>query len=74
MNEELTHMEWAFVESYGDNVADVPRERVIQFLQAQKVGWHKQKDYDDFEFGDYTSLADAWGMWRDGINYARSAK
>jgi hypothetical protein len=74
MNDELTHMEWAFVDSYGSNVADVPRERVIQFLQMQKAGVSSREIHEELPYGDYTSLADAWGVWRDGINYARSAK
>ncbi len=74
MSAELTHMEWAFLESYESNVADVPRERVIQYLQLQKTGIDPRKIHNELAYGEYTSLADAWGVWRDGINYARSAK
>jgi hypothetical protein len=74
MSEELTHMELAFLDSYRMNCAVVPKERVIKFLQMERVGIDHDVIDDELSFGDYASVCDAWLIWRDGINYARSAK
>ncbi len=74
MTEELTHMEWAFLDSYRMNFAPLPRLSVIKFLQMERAGI----DHDDTDVGlsfeEYTSVCDAWLIWKDAINYARSAK
>jgi hypothetical protein len=74
MTEELTHMELAFLDSYRMNCAIVPKERVIKFLQMERAGIDHDVIDDELSFGDYASVCDAWLIWRDGINYARSAK
>jgi hypothetical protein len=74
MSEELTHMELAFLDSYRMNCAVVPKERVIKFLQMERAGIDHDVIDDELSFGDYTSICDAWLIWRDGIDYARSAK
>ena len=74
MNDQLTHMEWAFLESYASNCAAVPKERVIKFLQMERAGIDHDVIDDELAMGDYTSVCDAWLIWKDGINYARSAK
>ena len=74
MSEELTHMELAFLDSYRMNCAVVPKERVIKFLQMERVGIDHDVIDDELSFGDSASVCDAWLIWRDGINYARSAK
>jgi hypothetical protein len=73
MSEELTHMEWAFIKSYQMNCAAASKTNVIKFLQMERVGINHNVD-DDLSMGDYTSICDAWLIWRDGIDYARSAK
>lgn len=74
MTEELTHMELAFLDSYRMNCAVVPKERVIKFLQMERAGIDHDVIDDELSFGDYASVCDAWLIWKDGINYARSAK
>jgi hypothetical protein len=74
MNEELTHMELAFLDSYRMNCAVVPKERVIKFLQMERAGIDHDVIDDELSFGDYASVCDAWLIWKDAINYARSAK
>ena len=74
MTEELTHMEWAFLDSYASNCAAVPRLSVIKFLQMERAGIDHDVIDDELAMGDYTSVCDAWLIWKDAINYARSAK
>jgi len=74
MNDQLTHMEWAFLESYASNCAAVRKESVIKFLQMERAGIDHDVIDDELAMGDYTSVCDAWLIWKDAINYARSAK
>lgn len=74
MTEELTHMEWAFVDSYRMNCAAVPRLGVIKFLQMERAGIDHDVIDNELAMGDYTSVCDAWLIWKDAINYARSTK
>jgi len=54
----------AFVDAYTFTVAEVPRERVIDFVSRYSAG-------ADIEYtGDYTSIVDALGMWHSGIMFA----
>lgn len=74
MNDQLTHMEWAFLESYASNCAAVRKESVIKFLKMERAGIDHDVIDDELAMGDYTSVCDAWLIWKDAINYARSAK
>jgi hypothetical protein len=40
----------------------------------EKAGIDHDVIDDELSIGDYTSVCDAWLIWRDGIDYARSAK
>jgi hypothetical protein len=63
----LSIMEDAFKKSYLHNVAVATEQQVIEFLI--KGGAQFYQDYG-LGGGEYTSLMDAWGVWRDAIGYA----
>ena len=54
----------AFVKAYGNNVASASDEDVAEFVRRYALG-------EDIEYsGDYTSIMDALGMWRDAKAFA----
>jgi hypothetical protein len=53
----------AFVEAYGNSVADVPTGRVAEFVRR----YYELQDMD--YSSDYTSIVDALGMWNSGIKW-----
>lgn len=53
----------AFVEAYGNCVADVPTGIVTEFVRR----YYELQDMD--YSSDYTSIVDALGMWNSGIKW-----
>lgn len=53
----------AFANSYANNVAHLSRDEVMVFLEE-----YYTKDYMEYS-GDYTSLVDAIGVWRDARSW-----
>ena len=53
----------AFANAYANNVAHLSRDEVMTFLEE-----YYTKDYMDYS-GDYTSLVDAIGVWRDARSW-----
>jgi hypothetical protein len=51
----------AFAEAYANNVAHLNSDEVMAFLES-----YYSTDDRDYS-GDYTSIVDALGMWRDAI-------
>ena len=63
MNEEE-----AFIKAYSNNVSVAPTEVVEKFVAMMD----HQNDEFYKEFREYyTSITDAWGMWRDAIDFAK---
>jgi len=61
----MNHDERAFfAEAYANNVAHLNSDEVMAFLES-----YYSTDDRDYS-GDYTSIVDALGMWRDAIYYA----
>lgn len=56
----------AFVEAYSNHVADVPSDRVAEFVSRYASGC--DMDYSS----DYTPIMDALGMWNDAIKWTLS--
>jgi hypothetical protein len=55
----------AFAAAYANNVAHLNSDEVMAFLESYYTT--DDRDYS----GDYTSIVDALGMWRDAIYYAK---
>ena len=53
----------AFAAAYANNVAHLRSDEVMAFLES----YDTTDDRDDS--GDYTSIVDALGMWRDAIKW-----
>lgn len=53
----------AFIEAYGNNVADASEAQVTDFVRRYALG--EDLDYSS----DYTSIMDALGMWNEGIKW-----
>jgi hypothetical protein len=72
-----THMEKAFMRSYASCVAVASKCDVEYFLEnkdrAQGVDYYEEKKIAD-EIEYWSHIEDAWLMWLDAIQYARSAK
>ena len=66
-----THMEKAFMKSYRSNVAIASVDEVLFFLQNKEDAPDSVRDE---MFSEWVSIEDAYLMWLDAINYARSAK
>ena len=58
----------AFIEAYDNNVSVAPREVVEKFVAM--MDHQNDKFYKEFsEY--YTSITDAWGVWKDAIEFAK---
>jgi hypothetical protein len=66
-----THMEKAFMKSYRSNVAIASVDEVLFFLQNKEDAPDSVRDE---MFSEWVSIEDAYLMWLDAIQYARSAK
>jgi len=53
----------AFAAAYANNVAHLSSDEVMAFLESYYTT--DDRDYS----GDYTSIVDALGMWRDAIKW-----
>lgn len=53
----------AFVNAYSNNVANVPADRVEDFVKRYTTTANVEYS------GDYTSIVDALGMWSDAIDW-----
>lgn len=62
-----THKEKAFMRAYSSIVAMATLDNVLYFLE------HKEDPPEDTPWW-WVSVEDAYLMWLDAINYARSAK
>jgi hypothetical protein len=57
-----------FVNSYLNNVANVTKDQLENFLDI----YFKDQDMDSVMVGsEYTSIMDALGMWKDGKNFQK---
>jgi len=69
MTREITASDEAFVQSYGNSVADATDDSVRYFLK------HYDEDHSTLEgnlsMGEYTSIMDAYCVWNDALNFAR---
>ena len=63
----LTADEIAFTEAYLHNVADANESVVHEFLQSL----HDHDKFCEDYPCEYTGLADAHGMWRDALAFAK---
>ena len=59
-NEELT----AFVKAYGRNVAQLPEERVFDFINR----YHNTEELD--YSCEESSIVDALGIWHEAMRFA----
>lgn len=58
----------AFVNAYEDNVGDVSRDEVADFVARYEAG-------EDIEYSSgHTSIMDALGVWHDAIKFANKHK
>ena len=64
----LSIMEDAFKQSYLHNVATATEQQVIEFLVKGGAQFYQDHGLGG---GEYTSLMDAWAVWRDAIDYAQ---
>ena len=64
-----THMEKAFMESYGSCVAVGSDDEVLFFLEHKEGATNDDRD----QCWAWGPIEDAYLMWLDAINYARSA-
>jgi hypothetical protein len=67
---KLTADEVAFMDAYQRNVADANSSVVREFLQSLHDHDKFAEDYPCY----YSGLADAHGMWRDALAFAKEAK
>jgi hypothetical protein len=65
-----THMEKAFIKSYRSNVAIASVDEVLFFLQNKEDAPDSVRDE---MFSEWVSIEDAYLVWLDAIQYARSA-
>ena len=65
-----THMEKAFMKSYRSNVAIASVDEVLFFLQNKEDAPDSVRDE---MFSEWVSIEDAYLVWLDAIQYARSA-
>jgi hypothetical protein len=57
----------AFANSYANNIAYLQREEVMKFMHRY-LAEHDSKLYEEYG-ADYTSIADALGVWHDAIKW-----
>ena len=70
LQRKLTDEEIAFTEAYLHNVADAKESVVHEFLQSL----HDHDKFCEDYPCEYSGLADAHGMWRDALAFAKEAK
>ena len=67
----LTREQVAFTDAYCNSVADATREEVVEFLQ-----FHTWAEGDEFierhGTGTYGSIMDAYCVWNNAIEFAKS--
>ena len=67
LQRKLTAEEIAFTEAYLHNVADAKESVVHEFLQSL----HDHDKFCEDYPCEYSGLADAHGMWRDALAFAK---
>ena len=67
LQRKLTAEDIAFTEAYLRNVADANEKVVHEFIQSYHDHDKFAEDYPCY----YTGLADAHGMWRDALAFAK---
>jgi len=70
---EPTHEQTAFIDAYLTCVASATEEEYIAFFE-EEAPQDGDAFTDKWSLGTYSSIMDAWCVWQQAMNYARSNK